>query len=423
MIEKKLGVVICNFNKKEYLKQCLSSVLESDLSDKDYEIVVVDNASTDGAPQMVKEEFSNVILLENIENTGGSGGFARGMQYAIDKGYEYVALLDNDIKLDENTLSTMLEYLAQNPNVGVVGAKICQMDHPDLLQEFGSFIDQEKFEISTPLKGQKDGKDLPEFVNCDYVPACCLIVRKKVLKEAGVFDASYFIYWDDMDWCTRVRNLGYEIHAIKNARVLHKMGAKDSSTTFSNYYFHRNRLRYFLSYLTAEKLDEFLLSIEGWLINSTFFAWQKGLPEVGMSSLICIDDLFLHKLGKQPNSILSICTPKKLLPNYSKAHLFIRDHIQVHQEIRNFLEKKYKNLSVIDSFESVESGIPTFFAVEHILKAKSLQPKYSGLIVYIDKYLNFTFDLEEIKQSHENYSSLFSNIHMPIIKEKLLSIK
>lgn len=230
-----LGIIICNFNKKEYLQGCLSSLYESDFDNLTYEIIVVDNASTDDSVQFVQDNYREITLLENEENLGGSGGFDRGIRYAIDKNYKYVALLDNDILLEENTIINLIKHIEQNPKVGVVGSKICTMDNPEVLQEMGSFIDFETtFNIQTPLKSHIDNDQLPEVVVCDYVPACCLVTTNKVLNKVGSFDTKHFIYWDDMDWCTRVKKAGYEVHAINSSRVFHKMNSGNDDTTLSS---------------------------------------------------------------------------------------------------------------------------------------------------------------------------------------------
>jgi len=151
-----------------------------------YDIIVVDNASDDGAPEMIKTEFSSkVILLENSENLGGSGGFARGIAFCLDNKYEYILLLDNDTKIKNNTIKKLKEYLDQHHDVGVVGAKIMQMDHPDILQELGAFIDWEKFYIKTPHKGYTDNHLIPEVAECDYVAACCCTTKRDVIKKSN----------------------------------------------------------------------------------------------------------------------------------------------------------------------------------------------------------------------------------------------
>ncbi len=304
MFKKDLGIVICNFNKVDYLKGCLETLYKSIFKNLSFDVIIVDNASTDGSSEYVKENYSDVILLQNEINTGGSGGFDRGIRFAIEKEYKYVALLDNDILLEKDTIINLVEYIKNNPQVGVVGSKICTMDNPDILQEMGSFIDfEDKFNVYTPLKSHKDDDSLPDFVVCDYVPACCLITTNEVLKKVGSFNVEHFIYWDDMDWCTRVKIAGWEIHAINNSRVFHKMGAANHTNTFGLYYFERNRIMFFLKYIEDCKFDNFVNVISNWIKTLIFFSHLKGNYATPKSFLCAIDDLFIGKLGKQDDSI------------------------------------------------------------------------------------------------------------------------
>lgn len=445
---KSIGIVICNFNKKEYLRQCLTSVLASDLPKEEYEVIVVDNASTDGAPQMVKEEFGQVILLENAENTGGSGGFARGMQYAINKEYEYVYLLDNDTKLYKDTLSIMLNYIKKHKKVGVVGAKICLMDCPDILQELGSFIDYDKFEVSTPLKGHKDNKaNLPPSVACDYLPACCLVVTKEVLRKVSIFDVRHFIYWDDMDWCARVKKSGYEIHAIRDAKVLHAMGMKSTSNTFAQYYFSKNRILYFLKHLNHNKIEKFIDALCDEIIKITFFSYQKGAFNSAISILLGIDDLEREMLGRQDQRILikeninlleklSIPKDKKPVLNIANVKLETTRRIILYLEeyfntpisiLQNSFSKnmfqEFSDMNILTSKELAHEHI-VFYECEHILDAKLEDTIYDNSFI-IDEYFNITQSnkIKNFIDSYETYKNIFHTIYKPALKEKLLYIK
>ena len=303
-MQRDIAIVICNFNKKDYLKQCLDSLFTSDIKRDSYDVIVVDNASEDGAPEMVRSEFNDVLLLENKINNGGAGGFARGINYAIEHNYNYLVLLDNDIRLESNTLSELKKHIDNYSDVAIVGSKICTMDDPDVLQELGSFIDMEKFNATTPLKGHKDSDNLPEIVECDYVPACCLIARMDVVKKIGAFDVDHFIYWDDMDWCTKARELGYKIHAINSSRVYHKMGAINTTNTFSLYYFERNRILFFLKHLQENDIQKFTDTVAKELINLTFFSNEKKKYNSAISQMLGLSDLERGILGRRDERIL-----------------------------------------------------------------------------------------------------------------------
>lgn len=101
-----IGVVICNYNKKDFVLQCVQSVLES--KEKNFDIYVVDNASSDGSAEALKKAYGNQItVIENKENLGGSGGFNTGLRIVRDKGYSYFMCLDDDAAVDENALSAI----------------------------------------------------------------------------------------------------------------------------------------------------------------------------------------------------------------------------------------------------------------------------------------------------------------------------
>ena len=99
-----IGVVICNYNKKEFVLQCIQSVLESKVHN--FDVYMVDNASTDGSAEAVRKNYGEqVTILENKENLGGSGGFNTGLRVVRDKGYSYFMCLDDDASVDENAIN------------------------------------------------------------------------------------------------------------------------------------------------------------------------------------------------------------------------------------------------------------------------------------------------------------------------------
>ena len=448
---KDLAIVICNFNKVDYLKGCLKTLCKSNLANLSSDIIVVDNASTDGSAQFIKDFYKKIILLENETNTGGSGGFDRGIKFAIQGEYKYLVLLDNDILLEENTILNLVKYIEVNPNVGVVGSKICTMDNPNILQEMGSYIDfEEGFNIKTPFKGYRDNDSLPKIVNCDYVPACCLITTNEVLNKVGSFNTDHFIYWDDMDWCTRIKREGFEIHAINESRVFHKMGVTNHANTFGVYYFERNRIMFFLKYLEEDKLEKFINKTCEWLISMTFFANLKGDFSTPKSLLLSFLDLSFNNLGRQDNSILEKVIEVDLLNKYklskeNKVCLYLGNNIETNRKIFNYLNDIFKDdikivfantdkslisehfiineVLTLEDFHSNEFDV-VFYALDHILNYnKSFS--HSKNYIYIDGYFNTSSmnDIESVIISYKSYKDIFTNIFKPVYKEMLKKIR
>lgn len=445
-MSKNLGIVICNFNKQDYLKNCIDSFYKSELFDLNYDLIVVDNASSDDSVNLIKTNYQDIILLENKINTGGSGGFDRGIQYCIKKEYEHVVLLDNDILLEKDTIYKLYEYIKKNTNVGVVGSKICTMDNPDILQELGSFIDfDETFNVITPFKGHKDDSSLPEVVNCDYVPACCLITTKEVLNKVGGFNTDHFIYWDDMDWCTRIKKANYEIHSINSSRVFHKMGVSNHTNTFGVYYFERNKIMFFLKHLKNEKLEDFFQSMMKWLLSFTFFSNEKESYASAVSILIGLDDLLTTNLGRQDKSILVKEVEIDIFKKYNfkkddKVAIILKGNMNSSRRVYNYLSSFYLNPIDIIDLENTES-IKNSFAGNIVGKMEMdkydviftiynhiLDFNNSDLIknsYYIDAYLNISREdsIKNLIISYENYEKLFQGIFQPMIINKLKRIR
>ncbi len=413
-----LTAVICNFNKKDYLKGCLDSLLATQSDSLSINVLVVDNASTDGSQQMIENEYGKqVTLIAKAENTGGAGGFATGMRAAVETGGDFVALLDNDILLDTDTLLKLVAYLQAHSEVGVAGAKICTMDNPAILQELGAFIDWENYGVKTPLKGHKDDTSLPDVVVCDYVPACCLVTRTEIIREAGVFDEAHFIYWDDMDWCTRVKLAGYEVHAIASARVQHKMGAVHATNTFSNYYFERNRLRFFASYLSADAFADFVLKRCSELAPQAFFAHYKGVTSQAISAQIALLDFaagnwFAQNDGVLPKSQYDVTA---YLPKHYRYCLCGDDEIKVAQ-VHWQLIAQGMDADIEDATVSALNQ-QQLYVVEHILTATT--PADGWLI---DGYLNVceSASHQALTQNYAEFLAVFNSVEMPVFIQQLM---
>lgn len=241
---KNIAVIICNYNKKEYVKKCIESLSKQDTHD--FDIYVVDNASTDGSADEIRALYGKTVtLICNNENLGGSGGFNTGMKQAYEAGYEYIVLLDNDVVLDEKCISTFYRDMESNPGIGIMGAKILKMDKPDVIQEYGSFVDFKEMRFLLAYENEKDPDVLPKYNECDYVPACALVVRKETINRIGFMPKENFIYYDDILWGMRCKRVGFRVVANRDAVAWHKGGGGLNPSTFPNYYLIRNKTRFF----------------------------------------------------------------------------------------------------------------------------------------------------------------------------------
>ena len=218
-----LSIVIVNWNNKDILRDCLNSIYHT-RSDSEYEIIVVDNHSEDGSVELIKNEFSDVILIENDENLG----FARANNQAIKitRG-NYILLLNNDtVVTNTYFFDRMIELMEKNPKVGILG---CKLLYPDgTLQScgesfpsvWGIFKSQILFAKTWKRLGKSKQRD-NHFKKVDFVCGACLMTRKEILDQVGLLRENYFMYGEDVEFCYRVRKAGYEIGVLTNESIIH----------------------------------------------------------------------------------------------------------------------------------------------------------------------------------------------------------
>lgn len=342
-MDKKVGIVICNYNKKQFILACIQSVLNSGMND--FDVYVVDNASTDGSADAIAAAYGErVILIRNEENLGGSGGFNTGLAAARQKGYAYYMCVDNDIVMDEHNIENLYQFLETHKDVGIVGSKICRMQHPERLQELGAKLDFDKCLHVPYYKDQLDCEELPEIQYCDYVPACSLMVRSEVLDQIGLLPQENFIYWDDMEWCYRARLAGYQVAAYREAKVLHDMGTNSGNTYFSTYYFWRNRIRFFKRYTPKEKRDLAMTALLENFFQTMYGCYYKGKTNQISIMMHALDDAVHDHTGKAEEGMI---LPKDQIEDRTAALLEAHHKIVIefngdYKLLQDILKKQQK---------------------------------------------------------------------------------
>lgn len=248
--EPKVGVVIVNWNKKDYVIDLVESLLR--ISYNNYDIIVVDNASTDGSADAIKR-FSEVKLICNPDNLGGTGGFNTGMKFALEQNcYEYIWLLDNDAQIKADTLLELVKVAKNDRLVGVAGSMIVNPDIEDMVVELGGYISWEYAMCKSYMHNQFiPPEGLPSVVGVDYVAACSALVRVDAIRQAGTMDERYFLHWDDVDFCLRIGQAGYKVVAVSNSKIYHEV--EKGSNPVVDYYNVRNELLTISKYLKTSQ--------------------------------------------------------------------------------------------------------------------------------------------------------------------------
>ncbi len=233
-----VSIVIVNFNGQEFLRQCLRTLLNTNYPNCD--IVVVDNASTDGSVDAIESSFgsdSRIKIVKNRENVGHSEGCNIGARMTEGR---YIVFLDSDIEFEaEDWLWELVKVMENDGSVGLAQAKIVLGEDKRCLDCVCVAVDA--LGTWAANYGSKEEK-LKENFEILAASAGCCIVRREVFNQAGGFDADYFIYDDDTDLSLRVRLLGYRILFVPSAVVIHRGGVLRGVSGRMLYYSSKNRL-------------------------------------------------------------------------------------------------------------------------------------------------------------------------------------
>lgn len=251
-----VSIIILSYNTKDLLRLCLTS-LQKHITHVEYEVIVVDNDSSDDSVQMLKKEFPSVRLVESDRNLGFSKGINLGAENA--KG-EYLLFLNSDCEFLHNDLSAMVTFLIDHPEVGVVGGKMENNDGT-LQRSYSKFYGLKDIAImlfgreKVELLMQKSGNEQ----ETDWVSGGFMLIRSEIFKKIKGFDEHIFMYTEDMELCYRVKKLGFKVYYVPSSTVRHEgQGSSDRSFAvihiFKGIKYFYKKHRSFLSYIVVSML-------------------------------------------------------------------------------------------------------------------------------------------------------------------------
>lgn len=253
-INEPVSVVIVNFNNKDKLLLCLPSLARADCRQLK-EIIVVDNNSSDGTLEYIKKNFPAVKVLSQSENLGYARGVNAGLRQATS---EYCLILNPDVIVIPGSLEVMLDYLVRNPKVGLAGCKLLNEDG-SLQYSVRRFPDLRTYLYRfTPIRGLMAGSSIEQYYLMqewdhredrlvDWVLGGCMLVRKKAVNDVGLMDERFFLYFEDVDFCFRMWEAGWQVAYVAEAAMFHKHMRASANKLFNRAtYEHFKSLFYFL---------------------------------------------------------------------------------------------------------------------------------------------------------------------------------
>ncbi|MEK7592680.1 MAG: glycosyltransferase family 2 protein [Patescibacteria group bacterium] len=258
----KVAIILVAWNNWKDTEDCLLSLQKLDTKGLDIEVIVVDNGSSTHPISRISKKFPKVHIIEHPTNIGFSGGNNIGIKYALSKGALYIWLLNNDTFVDPQACLTLVDSLVENRG-GVVGSKIYfspgyeyhrsrykESERGKVLWYAGGVIDWENMYASHRGVDEIDTGQFKHAEDTAYVTGCSMMFSADVVKKAGMLDESYFLYYEDVEFCLRSKAMGFTILFEPKSRIWHKnSGSSDGpGGIVQEYYQTRNRYRVGMKY-------------------------------------------------------------------------------------------------------------------------------------------------------------------------------
>ena len=226
-----------SFNSLDYLKDCIGSIY-SVPPDTSYDLIIVDNASTDGTSRFIAVDHPGIILISNKENIGFAAANNQAIKTTDSK---YILLINSDCEVYKDSIDKLIDYMDKNPRVAAAGPKIINSDGSVQYscRSFPSFFSAAAHSVlvhiypNNPVsrKYMMTGIRRDRPVSVDWVSGSCMMIRRKALEETGLLDEKYFMYVEDLDICYRMWKKDWEVHYVPDSEVLHHIGGSSRKTS------------------------------------------------------------------------------------------------------------------------------------------------------------------------------------------------
>lgn len=263
----KLTIIIPNYNGKHFMKPCLDSLMRQTYPG--FQILVVDNASTDGSLEFMRENYPEIEVLSLDQNYGFSSAVNAGIRHASTP---YVILLNNDTTADPRYVEEMLKAIESSPCIFSVSSKMIQMYHPDLIDSAGDLYTLLGWGVC-----RGTGRPVTNYTNADEIFTACAgaaIYRRKVFQKIGYFDESHFAYLEDIDIGYRAKIYGYKNMYCPTALVFH-VGSGTSGSKYNGFKVKLSaRNSVWLNYKNMPLIQlciNFLPLLAGYFVKTLFF--------------------------------------------------------------------------------------------------------------------------------------------------------
>jgi len=298
---KKIAIIVLNWKQPKLTIETIASLLKIKHTLFNYEIILVDNGSTDDSIEKFNKEYKKNSLIK-ILNTGANLGYAGGnnfgIDYALNNNFDFLVLLNNDVLVAPNFLE---ELFKESDNYDIIGPKIyfapgyefhqdrySQKDLGKVIWSMGGQMDWDNIYGSNISIDEIDhGQFNKNINNVDFISGCCLMARRQVFETIGKLDDKYFMYFEDVDFCQRAKLADFKMACIPNSIIWHlNSGSTGGPGNLQNYFITRNRI--YFTYKYAKFRTKFAIFRESIKFLFSPSKWQR----------LAVIDLYRNKMNK-----------------------------------------------------------------------------------------------------------------------------
>jgi GT2 family glycosyltransferase len=260
MSKGKTAVLILHFGEAALTNDCLSSVHSAGLDDGLDRIFIIDNSDRQDFWPEKELMGGSVEILKSGKNLGYAGGMNLGIRLCLKRGFEFIFLLNNDTVVTGGCISKLKEFLKSQDSAGIVSPLILYNQNRQKIWSTGSTFYPFRGKTKDPFHN-KPLVDLPGQMKVDTVPGCAMMVKSQVFKDIGLFDQSYFAYFEDVDLCYRAGMYGYDVFFISGASIYHCVSSASkyarSIRLSSDFFMIRNRITFMRKFAKRSRLVSF----------------------------------------------------------------------------------------------------------------------------------------------------------------------
>ncbi|MGQ9841835.1 MAG: glycosyltransferase family 2 protein [Anaerolineae bacterium] len=313
-----VAIIILNWNNPDDTLACLDSVAAPDYPTDSLEVIVVDNGSTDDSVARIRAKFPAVTIIETGANLGYAGGNNAGIRHALAAGAEAVCILNNDVTVEPDFLAPLIAALHSQPDVGIVTPLVAERTGDGgRVWALGSAVNRRTAAVNRYCAGEPvDAWRGREPFAVEIASGAAMLIRREVFERVGLMDEDFFLYFEEVDWCLKVRQAGYRILAVPASLVWHNVSATLGTTSpVIDYYMLRNHLRLISRHWRGPR--RIFLQARVVVRNLLTIAAYTAKPHGGQripnrdARLLALRDAALGRWGEMGPDVARICYPNQ----------------------------------------------------------------------------------------------------------------